>query len=236
MGKVHFVAIQAAPSFSNSFPQIFGKRHDIPCLIPCAIDQDPYFRLTRDVAHKLKYPKPALIHAKFIPSLGGAQSKMSASVETSSIFMSDSQKQISNKVSADKSMEANFRRLIDMPSQEVKSISPSTGDWEVVLPSMYLINICRIFSKTMKNCNAFMINMNLARCWLENWRKLSLKSFGIPSASSRREGKLSRLKSWTPLWMVLGHCNWENGMLGSSGAAHLFVCYLSLGFLLALST
>ena len=98
IGKVHFVAIQAAPSFSNSFPQIFGMRSDIPALIPCAIDQDPYFRLTRDVAHKLKYPKPALIHSKFIPSLGGAQTKMSASVETSSIFMSDNLKKIQTKV------------------------------------------------------------------------------------------------------------------------------------------
>ena len=97
IGKVHFVAIQAAPSFSNSFPQIFGGRTDIPALIPCAIDQDPYFRLTRDVAHKLKYPKPALIHAKFIPSLGGAQTKMSASLETSSIFMSDNFKKITTK-------------------------------------------------------------------------------------------------------------------------------------------
>src|SRR5271168_5228611 len=93
---MHFVAIQAAPSFSNSFPQIFGTRSDIPALIPCAIDQDPYFRLTKDVAHKLKYPKPALIHSKFIPSLGGAQMKMSASVETSSIFMSDNLKKIQN--------------------------------------------------------------------------------------------------------------------------------------------
>jgi len=98
IGKIHFCAIQAAPSFSNSFPQIFGTKSDIPSLIPCAIDQDAYFRLTRDVAHKLKYPKPALIHSKFIPSLGGAQSKMSASVETSSIFMSDSLKKITTKV------------------------------------------------------------------------------------------------------------------------------------------
>ena len=100
IGKVHFVAVQAAPSFSNSFPQIFGRREDIPSLIPCAIDQDPYFRLTRDVAHKLKYPKPALIHGKFIPSLGGAQTKMSASVEASSIFMCDTFKKIDKKVSA----------------------------------------------------------------------------------------------------------------------------------------
>ena len=92
------MAIQAAPSFSNSFPMIFGERSDIPALIPCAIDQDPYFRLTRDVAHKLKYPKPALIHGKFIPSLGGAQIKMSASIDTSSIYMSDTLKKLTTKV------------------------------------------------------------------------------------------------------------------------------------------
>ncbi|BFZ62885.1 tryptophan--tRNA ligase [Saitoella coloradoensis] len=98
IGKLHFVSIQAAPSFSNSFPQIFGGKKDIPCLIPCAIDQDPYFRLTRDVAVKLKYPKPALVHAKFFPALQGSQTKMSASVDTSAIFMSDTDAQIKNKI------------------------------------------------------------------------------------------------------------------------------------------
>jgi tryptophanyl-tRNA synthetase len=44
IGKSHFVSIQAAP-FSNTFPQIFGPKGDVPCLIPCAIDQDPYFRV-----------------------------------------------------------------------------------------------------------------------------------------------------------------------------------------------
>jgi tryptophanyl-tRNA synthetase len=39
IGKYSFPAIQAAPSFSNSFPHIFGNRVDVPCLIPCAIDQ-----------------------------------------------------------------------------------------------------------------------------------------------------------------------------------------------------
>ncbi|GAA6046199.1 Tryptophan--tRNA ligase, cytoplasmic [Rhodotorula toruloides] len=98
VGKWHFVAIQAAPSFSNSFPQIFGDKTDIPALIPCAIDQDPYFRLTRECAQRLKYKKPALIHAKFIPSLLGAQSKMSASASESSIYMTDTQKEIKTKI------------------------------------------------------------------------------------------------------------------------------------------
>ncbi|KAM0790708.1 tryptophan--tRNA ligase [Microbotryomycetes sp. NB124-2] len=98
VGKWHFVAVQAAPSFSNSFPQIFGTKTDVPCLIPCAIDQDPYFRLTREVAPRLKYKKPALIHSKFIPSLLGAQSKMSASLDSTSIFMTDTPKQIKDKI------------------------------------------------------------------------------------------------------------------------------------------
>ena len=59
-------------SFSGSFPQIFNNNKDVPCLIPCAIDQDPYFRMTRDVAPRLNPPglpkgskglrKPALLH------------------------------------------------------------------------------------------------------------------------------------------------------------------------------
>ncbi|KAF9265766.1 tryptophanyl-tRNA synthetase [Marasmius fiardii PR-910] len=116
VGKIHFVAIQAAPSFSNSFPQIFGTQSNIPTLIPCAIDQDPYFRLTRDVAQKLKYPKPSLLHSKFFPALQGPQTKMSASDPNSSIFMTDTQAQIKNKInrhgfSGGQETEEEHRRL-----------------------------------------------------------------------------------------------------------------------------
>jgi len=97
-GKFAFPAVQAAPSFSNSFPHIFGERTDVACLIPQAIDQDPYFRMTRDVATKLKYRKPACIHSKFFPALQGNETKMSASDENSAIFMTDTPKQIAKKV------------------------------------------------------------------------------------------------------------------------------------------
>lgn len=98
IGKISFPATQAAPSFSSSFPEIFNGKKDIPCLIPCAIDQDPYFRMTRDVAPKLGYRKPALLHSTFFPALQGAQSKMSASDPNSSIFLTDTPSQIKNKV------------------------------------------------------------------------------------------------------------------------------------------
>lgn len=38
VGKFAYPPIQAVPAFSNTFPHLFGKRKDIPCLIPCAID------------------------------------------------------------------------------------------------------------------------------------------------------------------------------------------------------
>lgn len=98
IGKIAFPAIQAAPSFSSSFPFIFGGKKDIPSCIPCAIDQDPYFRMTRDVAPKLHYPKPALLHASFFPALQGAQTKMSASDPNSSIFLTDTPKQVKTKI------------------------------------------------------------------------------------------------------------------------------------------
>jgi hypothetical protein len=69
IGKHAFPAVQAAPSFPAAFPHIFGNQTQVPCLIPCAIDQDPYFRMTRDVAPRLGYLKPALIHSKFVPAL-----------------------------------------------------------------------------------------------------------------------------------------------------------------------
>lgn len=98
IGKIAFPAVQAAPSFSSSFPFIFEGKKDIPCLIPCAIDQDPYFRMTRDVAPKLGYRKPALMHSSFFPALQGAQTKMSSSEANSSILLTDTMAQIKNKI------------------------------------------------------------------------------------------------------------------------------------------
>ncbi|KAL3313767.1 Tryptophan--tRNA ligase, cytoplasmic [Cichlidogyrus casuarinus] len=101
IGKISFPAIQAAPCFCTSFPKIFGhvaKPETVSCLIPCAIDQDPYFRMCRDVAPKIGMPKPALLHSVFFPALQGNQTKMSASDVNSAIFLTDTPKQIKNKI------------------------------------------------------------------------------------------------------------------------------------------
>ena len=99
IGKIHFASIQIAAAFPLRLSQVFWTcPSKTPCLIPCAIDRDPYFRVCRDVADKLKFSKPSLIHAKFFPALQGASTKMSASDTTTSIFMDDTPKQIQKKI------------------------------------------------------------------------------------------------------------------------------------------
>lgn len=98
VGKVSFPAAQAAPALSTTFPFIFKSTQKVQCLIPCAIDQDPYFRMQRDIAPRLKMPKPALMHSMFFPALQGARTKMSASDQYSAIFLTDTPAQIKNKI------------------------------------------------------------------------------------------------------------------------------------------
>eukprot|EP00439_Symbiodinium_sp_Y106_P051770 s1003_g6.t3 len=96
IGKCAFAAIQASPSFAISFPDFL--KPGMRCFIPQAIDQDPYFRLCRRVADDLKWPKPALIHSKFLPALQGHQTKMSASVESTALYMTDTPKKLRKKI------------------------------------------------------------------------------------------------------------------------------------------
>ncbi|KAA3455422.1 tryptophan--tRNA ligase, cytoplasmic [Gossypium australe] len=98
IGKVSFPPVQAVPSFPSSFPHLFSGKDDLRCLIPCAIDQDPYFRMTRDVAPRIGYHKPALIESLFFPALQGETGKMSASDPNSAIYVTDSAKDIKYKV------------------------------------------------------------------------------------------------------------------------------------------
>lgn len=94
IGMVFFPALQAAPCF---LPSVL-KKHNIPCLIPAAIDQDPYWRgIAREVAPKLGFYKPAQIHSKFIPGLGQG-GKMSASQPETAIFTTDTPKAVEKKI------------------------------------------------------------------------------------------------------------------------------------------
>jgi len=69
------------------------------CLIPHAIDQDPHFRVSRDVIPKLGYPKPASIQCVFLPSLEGVteKGKLSSS-EGIAIYTIDDENTVKKKI------------------------------------------------------------------------------------------------------------------------------------------
>jgi len=95
IGMVGFPPIQAAPCF---LPSVIENK-PTPVLIPAAIDQDPYWRITRDVAERMGYYKPAQIHSKFIPGLG-MSGKMSSSKPETALFTTDDPEVTDKKVSA----------------------------------------------------------------------------------------------------------------------------------------
>ncbi|MDW0332817.1 MAG: tryptophan--tRNA ligase [Nitrososphaeraceae archaeon] len=94
IGMIGFPPIQAAPCF---LPSIIEGR-PTPVLIPAAIDQDPYWRITRDVAEKMGFYKPAQIHSKFLPSLNATGGKMSSSKPETAVFTTDEPEVIEKKV------------------------------------------------------------------------------------------------------------------------------------------
>jgi tryptophanyl-tRNA synthetase len=93
LGWIFWPAVQAVPCFIHK--KLTGE--NVPALIPAAIDQDPYWRITRDIAQKLGYHKPAQIHNRFLPGLG-IGGKMSASEPETCIFTTDTPEVVKRKV------------------------------------------------------------------------------------------------------------------------------------------
>lgn len=120
IGLPAYMAKQCVAAFPSSYPELFGlpdyrgpefnpegkRRHKslarIPTLIPCAIDQEPYFRILRDRCERMTdpHPKTCLILSKFLTALQGPGGKMSASDPNSAIFMSDTPNQIKKKINS----------------------------------------------------------------------------------------------------------------------------------------
>jgi tryptophanyl-tRNA synthetase len=95
IGMIGFPPVQAAPCF---LPSVMEGRNT-PVLIPAAIDQDPYWRMTRDVADRMGYYKPAQIHSKFLPGLG-MLGKMSSSKPETAIFTTDAPEVVEKKTAS----------------------------------------------------------------------------------------------------------------------------------------
>lgn len=94
IGSIFFTSMQTVPIF---LPNVLRNENKL-CLIPLGVDQDPHFRISRDVVEKLGHRKPAILHAKFMPSLTGPEGKMSTSKSDKAILMTDSPKDVEKKI------------------------------------------------------------------------------------------------------------------------------------------
>ncbi|RLG77093.1 MAG: tryptophan--tRNA ligase [Thermoprotei archaeon] len=93
IGMYFFPSLQIAMCFLPSTI----RNEKVLVLIPAAIDQDPYWRVARDIASSLGYPKPAQIHSKFLPGLGPG-GKMSSSRPETAIYTTDSPEAVYRKI------------------------------------------------------------------------------------------------------------------------------------------
>ena len=88
IGLVFYPALQIVPT-------LFERARPV---IPCAIDQDPYWRIQRDIAEKVGYRKTSTVLSKFMPGLDGPSGKMSASKPESTIFVTDDERTVKRKI------------------------------------------------------------------------------------------------------------------------------------------
>lgn len=89
-GLFFYPAIQSAHIL---FPQELENIKNV--LVPIGPDEDNHLRICRDIAHKLKYQKPAVLHLNFLPGTDGQ--KMSKS-KNNAIFLNDDEKTITKKI------------------------------------------------------------------------------------------------------------------------------------------
>jgi tryptophanyl-tRNA synthetase len=89
IGEYFYPFIQIAPCFLKKNSQ---------CIVIAGKDQDPFFRLARDLAKRLNFNPPIIIYVKSVMGLDG-NDKMSTSVPSSlPIFIDDNEKTIKDKI------------------------------------------------------------------------------------------------------------------------------------------
>jgi len=96
-GKMNASLLQASDMYHPQLPEFDSKAITF---IPVGIDQDPHIRIARDMANRFKdykFNPIASTYHLFLPSLKG-EGKMSSSDETSFIAMTDSEKEVEEKI------------------------------------------------------------------------------------------------------------------------------------------
>ena len=177
IGKYFFTSMQSVPAFIMSVL----KGRNVRCMIPYAIDQDPHFKLSRDVLPKLGYYKPSSIISKFIPSLKGG-GKMSSSDRTTGIYLDDDPKTVRRKLmkyafsggrdTAEEQRKYGANLDIDFAFNVYRMLEPDIGKTSRVYEDY---RRGKMLSGEMKGLAADMINEFLAR--IQSQREIVEKDY-----------------------------------------------------------
>lgn len=114
------------PIFENSQPR---------CLVTYSIDQDPYFRVSRDLADKLNYNKPCSMIGQFLPALEGTGKMSSTATKEdenkpiTTIFLNDDSKTIFDKIR---------KHAFSGGKETLKEHREKGGDLTIDIPYAYL--------------------------------------------------------------------------------------------------
>ena len=122
-GLYFYPAVQSAHIL---FPQVsFGIKN---VLVPIGPDEDAHIRISRDLASRFGYQKPAILHSLFLPGIDGE--KMSKS-RGNAIYLNDSEKEIRRKIS----------RAFSGGQKTVEEHRSKGGNPEVDVAFIYLKNL-----------------------------------------------------------------------------------------------
>lgn len=88
LGEYFYPLLQILPALSK----------DRQCVVVAGTDQDPFFRLAREVARRLKFIPPVVLYTRSVLGLDGSE-KMSTGVpESIPIYLDDTPTEIKRKV------------------------------------------------------------------------------------------------------------------------------------------
>lgn len=115
IGEYFYVFYQLMPCFLDKNKQ---------CVVIAGVDQDPFFRLARDLAERLHYKKPIIIYVKNVFGLDGSKKMSTSEPNTIPIFLNDSKETIMKKVMSIKKVGAGTLEELFLKGANIENDIP----------------------------------------------------------------------------------------------------------------
>lgn len=132
VGEYFYVFVQMMPCFIEK---------DKQCIIIAGKDQDPFFRLAREMAKRLKLPSPIIIYTKNVPGLDGSEKMSSSVISSNPIYISDDELIIKKKInsikkvgsgSLDELFEFGANLKIDIPFRLIELFDKNESNVHII--------------------------------------------------------------------------------------------------------